>query len=448
MRFLLGLLAVSCWLSVVSAQWLETTIPLSIAPIRLVVNTVHSKVYCFGDDALVEVIDAGTNAVTAQLCMTTYHWGLCYNPTVDRVYCEDMYKESVFVFDGGTDSLVRAIPVSIDPEALYCDPVANKVYSLRTGWPGSFDVIDCSRDSVIAQFWANCQLDQWLETVYSDPEEGLLYGVGEDTVFVASTEKDSVIASIPLNGAFGPFCHDPLNHKAFCAASDSELAVLDCQHHEVIKALGVAPHDMCWNAVNGKLYAGLEYSAVAVVNRVTDSVERLIFVGGSPSALCCDTVRNKVYCAGAEGGVAIISGATGSVLKTIAVGLLPWDIAWVPAYGRTYVANYMDGSVSVIRDTGAPAVADVPSGEEREAGAPTLVRGVLFLQNGDCTGERSTRASVGLSPFCALLDISGRKVLDLHPGANDVRALAPGVYFVAEHGSRCTVRARKLVVTK
>jgi len=28
-----------------------------------------------------------------------------------------------------------------------------------------------------------------------------------------------------------------------------------------------------------------------------------------------------------------------------------------------------------------------------------------------------------------LLDVSGRKVLDLKPGANDVRALAPGVYF-------------------
>jgi len=40
------------------------------------------------------------------------------------------------------------------------------------------------------------------------------------------------------------------------------------------------------------------------------------------------------------------------------------------------------------------------------------------------------------------------RVLEPHAGANDVRTLAPGVYFVAEHGSRCTVHARKLVVTK
>jgi hypothetical protein len=31
-----------------------------------------------------------------------------------------------------------------------------------------------------------------------------------------------------------------------------------------------------------------------------------------------------------------------------------------------------------------------------------------------------------------LMDIGGRKVLDLHPGANDVRAFAPGVYFIRE----------------
>jgi hypothetical protein len=29
-----------------------------------------------------------------------------------------------------------------------------------------------------------------------------------------------------------------------------------------------------------------------------------------------------------------------------------------------------------------------------------------------------------------LLDVSGRKVLDLHPGPNDVSRLSPGVYFV------------------
>ena len=59
----------------------------------------------------------------------------------------------------------------------------------------------------------------------------------------------------------------------------------------------------------------------------------------------------------------------------------------------------------------------------RQTSAPTIVRGVLFLPTAS-----------GLKPQAAswLLDVSGRKVLALHPGANDVRALAPGVYFVRE----------------
>jgi len=52
----------------------------------------------------------------------------------------------------------------------------------------------------------------------------------------------------------------------------------------------------------------------------------------------------------------------------------------------------------------------------------TLVRGVLVL------GVVGSRQNTGYR--AELLDATGRKVLDLHPGANDVRALAPGVYFV------------------
>jgi hypothetical protein len=71
----------------------------------------------------------------------------------------------------------------------------------------------------------------------------------------------------------------------------------------------------------------------------------------------------------------------------------------------------------------------------------TVVRGVLHL-------EESTSARE--SP-CGLLDVSGRKVLDLKPGANDVRALAPGVYFVRVKplvASNKLRVARKVVVAR
>jgi len=65
---------------------------------------------------------------------------------------------------------------------------------------------------------------------------------------------------------------------------------------------------------------------------------------------------------------------------------------------------------------------DVGSGRS----IPTIIRGVLKL-------------GVGLRPKPILLDIAGRKVFDLKPGANDVGRLAPGVYFIqGQKGSATT----------
>jgi len=48
-----------------------------------------------------------------------------------------------------------------------------------------------------------------------------------------------------------------------------------------------------------------------------------------------------------------------------------------------------------------------------------------------------------------LLDTDGRQVMTLHSGANDVRALAPGVYFVRAVDSELSAAScQKVVVTR
>jgi hypothetical protein len=56
---------------------------------------------------------------------------------------------------------------------------------------------------------------------------------------------------------------------------------------------------------------------------------------------------------------------------------------------------------------------------------PAVVRGVLQVP--DPPGRRSEVTS--------LLDASGRTILDLEPGPNDVSDVAPGVYFVRQASS-------------
>jgi hypothetical protein len=86
------------------------------------------------------------------------------------------------------------------------------------------------------------------------------------------------------------------------------------------------------------------------------------------------------------------------------------------------------------------AVEETPSAEVQARNVATVVSGVLFLPEASSHKPQATR----------LLDISGRKVLDLRSGANDVRALAPGVYFFRRASSveRDASSVAKVVVTR
>ena len=73
----------------------------------------------------------------------------------------------------------------------------------------------------------------------------------------------------------------------------------------------------------------------------------------------------------------------------------------------------------------------------RHTPSATLVRGELQLEPSAVSGR----------PSAVLLDITGRKVLHLHPGPNDVSRLALGVYFVREAQAQAQA-VRKVVITK
>ncbi|MBN2464016.1 hypothetical protein JXD38_00115 [candidate division WOR-3 bacterium] len=114
-----------------------------------------------------------------------------------------------------------------------------------------------------------------------------------------------------------------------------------------------------------------------------------------------------------------------------------WHTREAVAQGRDAV---VEAAITWINAGGG--VEEEPNVEVRTTNVPTIVRGVLVLGAVDSRQNTACRVE--------LLDVSGRKVLDLHPGANDVRGLAPGVYFVA--GPRTANQelriTTKVVVTK
>jgi hypothetical protein len=112
------------------------------------------------------------------------------------------------------------------------------------------------------------------------------------------------------------------------------------------------------------------------------------------------------------------------------VGHLP-VIGFVGADSRVWVARAVPSAV---------AESHKPQASSHKP-EPTVVRGVLCLPAATSRKPQAT----------SLLDISGRAVLDLKPGANDVSALSPGVYFVREERAQAQAQAqavRRIVVTR
>jgi hypothetical protein len=111
-------------------------------------------------------------------------------------------------------------------------------------------------------------------------------------------------------------------------------------------------------------------------------------------------------------------------------------VVWSDASSGNPDVYYLRGAMP-----GAGVAGPRPSSRvSRPVPAATIIRGVLNLQPTFCN----------LRSEIILLSVDGRRVMDLKPGANDVRALAPGVYFVrgpeTEDG-RPDAAIRKVVVT-
>jgi YVTN family beta-propeller protein len=220
-------------------------------------------------------------------------------------------------------------------------------------------------------------------------------------------------------------CWNSLNNKVYCANYESDgITVIDGASNLALASVhaGAQPYAICYNTQCNKVYCANEIgSSVTVIDGASDSVLKTVGVGAYPEALCYSPQGNKVCCANrVDENVTVLDGQTDSVVVTIAVGARPRDLLWCSVKDRVYVANFGGSSISVLRDSGG-GIEETRNGEVRRTSAATVVRSVLFLPQ-----------SLSPSLPITLLDVTGRQVMVLRPGPNDVSHLAPGVYFVRE----------------
>ena len=211
---------------------------------------------------------------------------------------------------------------------------------------------------------------------------------------------------------------------------------------------GRAPRAFALNPGAGKLYcANLgvypDYdTTVSVIDTDLDTIVRTVGVGTEPgAAMCYNPTSNKVFVSTGHWGAvsaSVIDCRDDQVILRMPVPGYFWEFGVLPALDKLYVPGSNSSALSVISESAYTGIGQGPGQVNARTQEATVLRGVLRLP----LSPSSIQAS--------LFDMTGRRVMALVPGPNDIHHLAPGVYFVREQAgdSRDKSSVWKVVVTK
>ena len=440
---------------------------------------------------LVYVIDARTNRVCGDVVLEFWPDDAAYCSASDRVYFMCTNSQKLLGVDAHTEEVVSDITIGHSMQSLYYSSMTNKLYcGFGTwGYDSSLYIVDCAGDSVSAlvnpgvdavysccsddrdnkvycagyfsglaaldgtgdSLVATVPISQTISRIVYCKEQNKVYGCTRDAIQVVDCLGDTVLGTIAVSRDPRALCYVRRYDRLFCACGESDsLVAVDCATDSVVAgaAVGDRPIDIAYNAHNDRLYcADFLGEDLTVFECSTLQFVRTISLPDRPWIAYWDSIANKIYClltAGIPHRLAVVDCVTDSVVAVFdfGYGQRVASYAWSPRTGRHYFGLLPGPQVIVIRDTTGVGVAEsrslVPA---PAASSATVVRGVLLLSQASGVGREAT---------IALLDVSGRKVLDLRPGPNNVRALAPGVYFVREQLAVGVERPaiRKVVLTR
>jgi len=432
----------------------------------------RNELYGTTDNGHAFVIDGSVDTVAGAVSYATVTaYQMTHNPAGNKLYvlCPD--QDEVMVFDTAF-ALPKHIPGGVFNASGI--PILNAALNRLYVADGSrLRVIDCNSDSLLGSrimygiSSARPVMVPYLNKLY------VFSGAGAgDSVYTYYCLRDTVMSVTYLTDAVPCAVYDPRSNRVFFACEDSPtVRALDPVTDSVVKTFnlvgGSRSGRMALNPDLGRLYyTDQTADRMFTIDLLADSVVASDSLPWNIEAMFLNRRLGKLYlCSQDSAKVLVFDCNQGRVVDTIQASyryaglmddrndklylrygavvdcrydsvvthldsLSPRSMAWDAVDNRVYMAP--TSRVYVYRDD-PYAVEERPVGFQEHRFA-TIVRGILFLPKMG-TAPSGTVPSFGPS----LLDISGRKVLDLRPGNNDVRALPTGVYFVRQAaGSRTT----------
>jgi YVTN family beta-propeller protein len=160
-----------------------------------------------------------------------------------------------------------------------------------------------------------------------------------------------------------PFAYIPLS-------DDNKVAVVDLGTNKLVDKLdvGAGPMGIAFNPVRNRAYVtNTEDGTISTIDTLNQVVLGTSSVGPTPMGVAASPSGKQVAVAtmGASSSspsntITILGGALNS---TVTVGTAPSAVAYNPAGSFLYVANYVDGTISVVNVATSLAVNTIPVGD-------------------------------------------------------------------------------------
>ncbi|UCG42330.1 MAG: hypothetical protein JSU73_10715 [candidate division WOR-3 bacterium] len=364
-----------------------------------VVNPALNRLYVAGNYVL-GVVDCNTmQVVHVESLPRLREAALVLRPDLGKLYVfprihEDTMGHVVRVFDCWTDSVVAEVGVwNKTPDAVYHQAAGLIYFSCRRA--PAIGVFDPATNTVVRTVDpARADID---DRLCIDLNRNRVYysAVRDECLIVIDAISSSVLDTVELPREVDTLIMNHARDKLYALqfSRSGHFYVYDCAAESLLPEVDFDPsYSALLNTRNDKLYFYDYRNGLRVIDCRYDTTTALWDIGQFVSFLAWDRIDNRVYA----------------------------------AWARPDIFVFKDDPTGVLSHSPTEPVADRL--------CPTIVRDVLWL------GQSRDRPSAGgtvshpMAPARtqspALLDITGRKVMDLQPGPNDISRLAPGIYFV------------------
>lgn len=260
---------------------------------------------------------------------------------------------------------------------------------------------------------------------------------------------DSIVTEMEVPLGCGAADYDSASHRVY-AASGYVLYVIDMGTRQLVDSLTVPQTEggtrqvYCASRAR-KVYWRTQHQSEDSVFAVDIGADSLVARFALPhfsAAVCDDRTGDYIYFVG--GRILVVDARADSVVSAVSLQLGAEFSARNNRTSRIYLAGLNDSVIQVVYDS--------------------VVFAGLHAASGSPTRAVSLRTVLSRSaPMCSptevrLYDATGRCVADFGSGPNDIRHLAPGVYFIREAqaqaqaqavgGQRSAVTVRKIVIAK